>query len=74
MKTPMIERLASEYAQGDFEGLMNKRDGGIPMGHQGDSIDVANANIFLLSAAARYITGTSITVDGGVTATVCSYG
>lgn len=74
MKTPMVERLASEYNKGDFQGLMDKRDGGIPMGYQGDSNDVANSNLFLLSEAARYITGSSITVDGGVTATVCTYG
>ena len=34
----------------------------------GTSEDVANAIVFLLSDASRWITGTSLTVDGGYTA------
>ena len=40
----------------------------IPMGRQGDPADVAGAALFLASSAARYITGTSLVVDGGYTA------
>ena len=31
----------------------------------GKSVDIANATIFLLSAAAKWITGTNLIVDGG---------
>ncbi|QIG49713.1 SDR family oxidoreductase [Nordella sp. HKS 07] len=40
----------------------------IPMGRQGEPADVAGAALFLASPAARYITGTSLVVDGGYTA------
>lgn len=72
--TPLVERLANEYHQGDYEALVKKRGKGVPMGHQGTSDNVAHANLFLLSDSASYITGTSLVVDGGATAVVCNYG
>jgi NAD(P)-dependent dehydrogenase (short-subunit alcohol dehydrogenase family) len=38
------------------------------MGRMGDAWDVAHAALFLASDEARYITGTSIIVDGGLSA------
>ncbi|HZX03869.1 SDR family NAD(P)-dependent oxidoreductase [Kribbella sp.] len=40
----------------------------IPLGRVGQPDDVADATLFLLSDAARYITGQSLIVDGGLTA------
>jgi NAD(P)-dependent dehydrogenase (short-subunit alcohol dehydrogenase family) len=37
------------------------------MGNMGDSIDVANAAVFLCSNAAKYITAQALVVDGGIT-------
>ena len=37
-----------------------------PLGRLGRPEDVADACIFLASAGARWITGASLTVDGGV--------
>ena len=42
--------------------------GAIPLGRVGQPEDVADAILFLLSDAARYVTGQSLTVDGGLTA------
>ena len=39
------------------------------MGMMGDGFDIGNAVTFLLSDAARYITGHSLVVDGGITKT-----
>ena len=45
------------------------RDATIPMGRMGTAWDVARAALFLASDEAGYITGTTLVVDGGVTAT-----
>lgn len=42
--------------------------GSIPMRRQGVPADVAGVVLFLASAAARYVTGSSIVVDGGYSA------
>jgi 3-oxoacyl-[acyl-carrier protein] reductase len=41
---------------------------GIPLGRVGQPDDVADVITFLLSDAARYVTGHALTVDGGLTA------
>ncbi len=40
----------------------------IPLGFMGDGRDTANAALFLASDEARFVTGTEIVVDGGMTA------
>jgi len=68
MFTPLVERLAARYNKGDFEGMVAKRHAQVPIGRMGDAWDVANATLFLCSDEARYITGTELVVDGGLTA------
>jgi NAD(P)-dependent dehydrogenase (short-subunit alcohol dehydrogenase family) len=71
MNTPMIrEPLKDAYAGGDVEKMIEIRDAQCPMGHMGDAWDVAMASLFLASDEARYITGTELVVDGGVTAKI----
>ena len=38
----------------------------IPLGEYGSTEDVANATLFLLSNASKYITGETIKIDGGL--------
>jgi NAD(P)-dependent dehydrogenase (short-subunit alcohol dehydrogenase family) len=47
--------------------MLDTRHAQCPMGFMGDAWDVANAALFLASDAARYITGTNLVVDGGLT-------
>lgn len=67
MFTPLVERLAQRYNKGDFEGMVAKRHAQVPMGRMGDAWDIAHATLFLCSDEARYITGTELVVDGGMT-------
>jgi len=54
-------------AGGDVEALLRSRQARIPLGFMGDGTDTANAILFLASDEARFITGTEIVVDGGMT-------
>ncbi len=67
MFTPLVERLATKYAAGDYEGFVAHRHRQVPMGRMGDAWDVAHAVLFLASDEARYVTAQQIVVDGGVT-------
>ena len=68
LHTPMVEvRLAKQRAGGDVEALLRQRQARIPLPFMGDGRDTANAALFLASDEARFITGTEIVVDGGMT-------
>ena len=69
MHTPLVERLANKYADGKYDEFVKTRNNQVPMKKMGSSFDVANAVLFLASDEAKYITGTVIVVDGGLTAT-----
>jgi NAD(P)-dependent dehydrogenase (short-subunit alcohol dehydrogenase family) len=69
LHTPMVEaRLAGQRAGGDVEALLKQRVARIPLAFMGDGRDTANAALFLASDEARFVTGTEIIVDGGMTA------
>jgi hypothetical protein len=69
MHTPMVEaRLAKQRTGGDLDALLKARVARIPLGFMGDGRDTAHAVLFLASDEARFITGTEIVVDGGMTA------
>jgi NAD(P)-dependent dehydrogenase (short-subunit alcohol dehydrogenase family) len=68
LHTPLVEsRLAGQRAGGDVQALLAQRQSRIPLGFMGDGRDTANAALFLASDEARFITGTEIVVDGGMT-------
>jgi NAD(P)-dependent dehydrogenase (short-subunit alcohol dehydrogenase family) len=68
LHTPMVEaRLARQRAGGDVQELLKQRSKRIPLAIEGDGRDTANAALFLASDEARFITGTEIVVDGGMT-------
>ena len=67
MHTPMVEtRLAGQRAGGDVQALLKTRQARIPLGFMGDGRDTAYAALFLASDEARFVTGTELVVDGGM--------
>lgn len=54
--------------QADPAAVRAQIDGGIPMRRHGTAEEVAGSVLYLASEAARYVTGTSLVVDGGFTA------
>lgn len=64
VKTEMMDDISSSFSS---DAYMENLDKLHPLG-LGNAIDVANAIAFLLSDMAKWITGTTISVDGGFTA------
>ena len=65
VETPAYERfLSPEEAQ----AVLDSVDGFHPLGRRGQPEDVAEAVVFLAGDGARWITGTTLPVDGGVLA------
>ena len=68
MNTPRVAANVASQLSDDVEEARRMRDRQVPLGRMGDAQDIAEAILFLVSDAARYITGTEILVDGGITA------
>jgi NAD(P)-dependent dehydrogenase (short-subunit alcohol dehydrogenase family) len=69
MHTPLVEaRLVRQLGADDAAALIAERHAQVPIGRMGDAWDVAHAVLFLASSEARYITGTELFVDGGISA------
>lgn len=67
LHTPMVEvRLAGQRAGGDVEALLKQRQSRIPLPFMGDGRDTANAALFLACDESRFVTGTEVVVDGGM--------
>ena len=67
LHTPMVEtRLAGQRAGGDVQALLAQRQARIPLPFMGDGRDTAAAALYLASDEARFVTGTEIVVDGGM--------
>jgi NAD(P)-dependent dehydrogenase (short-subunit alcohol dehydrogenase family) len=65
LNTPMaIENRIGVLAD-TREEVISQRDSKVPLGKQGTGWDVANAALFLASDEAGFITGASLTIDGG---------
>jgi 3-oxoacyl-[acyl-carrier protein] reductase len=58
------QTLSEEHSQG--EAGLRRATEYIPLGRVGDPADIANVVVFLASDAARYVTGQTIVVDGGI--------
>ena len=56
--------MTEQFPPGYIEGQLPR----VPAGRAGDPEELAAAVVFLASPAAGYITGTTLVVDGGLTA------
>lgn len=70
MKTPRIAYYYKSASDWDVEEMWRRRDAMSPTGKQGEPWDIAYAALFLASDEAKYITGTTLIVDGGITNTM----
>lgn len=69
LHTPLVDAvLAAAQSGGDLEALLERRRRRIPLPIEGDGRDTANAALFLASDEARFVTGTELVVDGGMSA------
>lgn len=67
LHTPLVDVVLSrDQSGGNLEALLERRRKRIPLPIEGDGRDTANAALFLASDEARFITGTEIVVDGGM--------
>jgi len=64
--TPMWDAMLGEGEQ--RQKIIEDVEYGIPMGHFGEPMDVAFANLYLASDESKYVTGIELTIDGGILA------
>jgi NAD(P)-dependent dehydrogenase (short-subunit alcohol dehydrogenase family) len=69
MDTPLIYEEIMKLYDGDVEAMRKDRNKRVPIGRMGESWDIADAALFLVSDKAKYITGQILTVDGGLVLT-----
>jgi 3alpha(or 20beta)-hydroxysteroid dehydrogenase len=72
IRTAMGDGVVQKLADLAFEGDTKQGEGYVksitPLGHIGETLDVATAVQFLASEASKFVTGTELVVDGGLTA------
>jgi len=70
IKTPRIARYYQDASEWGIDEMWKRRDSMCPTGKQGEPWDIAYAALFLASDESKYITGTTLIVDGGITGTM----
>jgi len=74
VETPMLDVFFARpddprgLTREDARASIKLREQSYPLGRIGQPEDIANAALFLLSSEASFITGTTLVVDGGITA------
>jgi len=67
IKSAQWERRAGDKPVDELYAQMAER---VPLGHVGEAADYADLVAFLVSQRARYITGTAVNLDGGMSPVV----
>jgi NAD(P)-dependent dehydrogenase (short-subunit alcohol dehydrogenase family) len=63
--TPILDPLRKHFGKEEAEAKLARQ---IPVGRIGQPEDIANAALYLLSDESRFVTGSEIKVDGGISA------
>jgi 3(or 17)beta-hydroxysteroid dehydrogenase len=64
--TPMAVSTMAQSA--DYQARRRAVEATIPLGHMGEPEDIAHGILYLASDESRYVTGTELIIDGGLTA------
>ncbi|WP_244994807.1 MULTISPECIES: glucose 1-dehydrogenase [Idiomarina] len=65
--TPLVEQLGKESEEG-VDAFRKQLDSLHPIGHVGESEDIAYGVLYLASDESKFVTGTELVIDGGYTA------
>lgn len=69
IETPMLHQVWShEKGETPMEAIREEYKHGRPLGRIGRPSDIANAAVYLASDESQFVTGTCLTVDGGIVA------
>lgn len=63
-----IKTQMAEYGASMYHATSEELDAMHPIGHMGEPIDVAYAVLYLASDESKFVTGTELVLDGGLTA------
>jgi NAD(P)-dependent dehydrogenase (short-subunit alcohol dehydrogenase family) len=63
--TPILDPLRSMFGKEEAEAKLARQ---VPLGRIGKPEDVANAALYLISDESRFVTGSELKVDGGISA------
>ncbi|WP_287817251.1 MULTISPECIES: SDR family NAD(P)-dependent oxidoreductase [Idiomarina] len=65
--TPLVEQLGEDSDEG-VDAFRKQLDSLHPIGHVGESEDIAYGVLYLASDESKFVTGTELVIDGGYTA------
>jgi NAD(P)-dependent dehydrogenase (short-subunit alcohol dehydrogenase family) len=65
VNTPILDRIRQAFGAEEAEAKLARQ---VPLGRIGQPSDVANAALYLISDESRFVTGSEIKIDGGISA------
>jgi len=63
--TPILDPIRQTFGKDEAEAKLGRQ---IPLGHIGETLDIANAALYLASDESKFMTGAELKLDGGISA------
>ena len=63
--TPILDPIRQAFGKDEAEAKLGRQ---IPLGHIGETLDIANAVLYLASDESKFMTGAELKLDGGISA------